>query len=318
MGATLVLLATCSDSPHDARGSLEHLRIQEMPSAPTQLLVTALAGWADAGEAATAALRRLAKQFDATKFADLDPEEFYDFSQVRPYTSLTKDGLRRIRWPANELFYSPTAMAGAGALLFLGVEPSLKWRTYSESIIDLSKQCGVSKVVHIGALLDAVPHTREVLLTGSSNNKEMIETLEDYGIRPSRYQGPTGITSALMEACTKRDISFTTLWGHAPHYLHAAPNYTVSHAVVKSLSNLLTASIGLRELEEASVTYHEQVSSAVVEDSQLSSYIEKLEERYDSAEMRALEMPQPDEVLRDLEDFLKERQRGFGGSGSDD
>jgi proteasome assembly chaperone (PAC2) family protein len=297
---------------------LDHLKIHEMPSAPTQLLVTALAGWADAGEAATAALRRLAKQFDATKFADLDPEEFYDFSQVRPYTSLTREGLRRIRWPANELFYSPTAMSGAGALLFLGVEPSLKWRTYSESIIDLGKQCGVSKVVHVGALLDAVPHTREILLTGSSNNKDMIEALEDHSIRRSRYQGPTGITSALMEACSKRDISFTTLWGHTPHYLHAAPNYTVSHALVKALSSVLAASLELGELEEASVTYHEQVSSAVIEDSQLSSYIEKLEERYDTAELSNMEIPQPDEVVRDLEDFLKERQRRFGGGASDD
>ena len=289
-----------------------------MPGAPTRLLVTALAGWADAGEAATAALRRLSKQFNAKKFADLDPEEFYDFSQVRPYTSLNRDGLRRIRWPANELFYSPAALSGAGALLFLGVEPSLKWRTYAESIISLGQQCGVSRVVHIGALLDAVPHTREVLLTGSSNNKDMIDTLEDYGIRPSRYQGPTGITSAVMEACSKRDISFTTLWGHTPHYLHAAPNYTVSHALVRGLSSLLTASIELGELQEASETYHQQVSSAVVEDSQLSSYIEKLEERYDSAELRNIEIPQPDEVLRDLEDFLKERQRRFGGGASDD
>ena len=289
-----------------------------MPGAPTRLLVTALAGWADAGEAATAALRRLSKQFNAKKFADLDPEEFYDFSQVRPYTSLNRDGLRRIRWPANELFYSPAALSGAGALLFLGVEPSLKWRTYAESIISLGQQCGVSRVVHIGALLDAVPHTREILLTGSSNNKDMIDTLEDYGIRPSRYQGPTGITSAVMEACSKRNISFTTLWGHTPHYLHAAPNYTVSHALVRGLSSLLTASIELGELQEASETYHQQVSSAVVEDSQLSSYIEKLEERYDSAELRNIEIPQPDEVLRDLEDFLKERQRRFGGGSSDD
>ena len=297
---------------------MEHLRIKELPSAPTQLLVTALAGWADAGEAATAALRRLAKQFGAQKFADLDPEEFYDFSQVRPYTSLSREGLRRIRWPANELFYSPDALSQSGIILFLGVEPSLKWRTYAESIIDIGKQCGVSKVVHIGALLDAVPHTRDILLTGSSNSKEMIDTLEDHGIKRSRYQGPTGITSAVMEACTKRDISFTTLWGHAPHYLHAAPNYTVSHALVKALSGLLTSFIELDELEEASKTYHHQISSAVIEDSQLSSYIEKLEERYDSAEMRDLEIPQPDEVLRDLEDFLKERQRRFGGGASDD
>ena len=290
---------------------MQHLRILEMPGAPIDLMITALAGWADAGEAATAALRRLARQFDAKKFAEMDPEEFYDFSQVRPYTSLSREGLRRIRWPANEVFYSSAGMSGRGVLLFLGVEPSLKWRTYAESIIDLGRDCGVSRVVHIGALLDAVPHTREVLLTGSSNNLELNNALTDHGIRASRYQGPTGITSAVMEACSKRDISFTTLWGHAPHYLHAAPNYTVSHALVKALSGLLATPIELKELEEASATYHHEVSSAVAEDTQLSSYIEKLEERYDSAEHQAMEMPRPEELVRDLEEFLKERQRHF-------
>ena len=153
-----------------------------------------------------------------------------------------------------------------------GVEPSLKWRTYAESIVDLGKQCGVTKVVHIGALLDAVPHTREILLTGSSNNKDMLETLEDHGIGPlviRTHRHHLGLDGAAPSA-----TSPSHTLGSRPHYLHAAPNYTVSHALVKALSDLLMASMDLGELSEASVTYHEQVSSAVIEDSQLSSYIE--------------------------------------------
>ena len=293
---------------------MEYLRIQEMPDTKTDVLIMALAGWADAGEAATAALRYLSRHFKAKKFADLDPEEFYDFSQTRPYTSLTKEGLRKTRWPANELLYSNDDGSGRGLMLFLGVEPSLKWRTYAESIIDLAQRCGVRTIVHVGALLDAVPHTRQVSLTGTSNRLDRRQALEDLGIHPSSYQGPTGITSAVMDVCTKQDISFTSMWGHAPHYLHAAPNYVVSHALIKSLSNVLNINVALNELEEAAARYQQEIASAVIEDSQLSAYINKLEERYDSAEIAPGEMPRPDEVVRDLEEFLKNRLRRTSGS----
>jgi len=293
---------------------LQHLKIREMPDVEIDVLITALAGWADAGEAATAAMRCMLKQFEAKKFAELDPEEFYDFSQVRPYTSLTKEGVRRVRWPANELLYTRTGRSGRGLMFFLGVEPSLKWRTYAETIIDLAQQCGVAQVVHIGALLDAVPHTREVLLTGSSNNLELSHKLESHDIRPSRYQGPTGITSAVLEACSGRDLSFTTIWGHAPHYLHAAPNYVVSHALIKALSSLFNIEVDSRQLEEAAATYQQEVSPAVDEDSQLCAYVQKLEERYDHAQIPVGEMPHPEELVRDVEDFLKRHRRSPGGA----
>ena len=291
---------------------MEHLRVIEMPQVGTDLLITALAGWADAGEAATAALKYMMRKSGAKKFAELDPEEFYDFSQVRPYTSLNKQGMRQIRWPSNEMHYSPKGRLGKGVMYFLGVEPSLKWRTYAEAIIGMAHQCGVTTVVHVGALLDAIPHTRDVLMTGSSNDLEFKQGLESYNIRPSRYQGPTGITSAVMEACTKHNISYATVWGHTPHYLQAAPNYSVGQALIKTLSHLVGINVEMGDLEAAADTYRREVSGAVERDSQISAYVGKLEERYDHNEGEPEEMPQPDEVLRDLENFLKNRQRPSG------
>ena len=295
---------------------MKHLKIHKTPSVDADCMITALAGWADAGEAATAALRYLIRLFKAEKFAELDPEEFYDFSHIRPYTSLTKDGERRIRWPANEIYSCSLDEPGTGLLFFLGVEPSLKWRTYADTLVGLARSRGVSTVVHIGALLDAVPHTRDIQLTGTANSPEFRQTLEKLAVSPSRYQGPTGITSAVTEACTKQGLGFATMWGHAPHYLQAAPNYTVSHSLIKALSSLLHIKVPMQELEAASAKYQQEVTAALDSDSQLSDYVRKLEERYDTAEGETWEMPRPDEVVRDLERFLKERQRSSGDADS--
>ena len=293
---------------------MEHLTVYKTPPVKAEYLITALAGWADAAEAATAGVRYLVRHFKAKRFAELDPEEFYDFSHVRPYTSLTRDDQRRLRWPANELFYCTTGKPKRGLLFFLGVEPSLKWRTYADTIVGLAQQWGVSTVVHAGAVLDAVPHTREMLLTGSSNRSDFTPKLEKHNLRPSNYQGPAGISSALMEACSRRELSFATVWGHTPHYIQAAPNYKASYSLLKVLSSLLGFKMDFSELESAAARYQEMVGGAIVQDSQLSTYVSKLEERYDDAQGEAREMPLPEEAVRDLETFLKERQRP-GGSG---
>ena len=168
------------------------------------------------------------RQLEATKFAEIDPEEFYDFTQERPRSYRTRDGRRRVRWPANEFYYwqAPKPVSedtARGALFFTGVEPNLKWRTFSETIANLALDLGVKTVVHLGALLDAVPHTRQVKLTGSSTLPLLQEALQSSNIGTSNYQGPTGISTAVMETCTRKGMSYASLWGHTSHYLQAAP-----------------------------------------------------------------------------------------------
>lgn len=295
---------------------MQHLTVYETPKVKTKHLIVALSGWSDGAEAATAALRYLVRHFGAKLCAELDPEEFYDFSHVRPYTSFSKDNQRRLRWPTNKLFYSIGDDSAQGLLFFLGVEPSLKWRTYSDTIIEVSQQWGVKTIINIGALLDSVPHTRDTLLTGWSNKEDCIPKLNELELRNSRYQGPAGITSVLMEACTLRNLCFATVWGHVPHYLQAAPNYKASHAILKALSSLLDLKLDLAELESTAGKYQELVASTIAIDSQLSEYVRKLETHYDDAQGTSLEMPLPEEAVRELEKFLKERQRqgGLGGA----
>ena len=285
---------------------MRYIHRHDQPDRQFEHLVMAFAGWPDAGESATAALQYLMRRLNAAQFAEIDPEEFYDFTQERPRSSRTRDGRRRVRWPANE--FSWWAAGEQGLLFFVGVEPNLKWRTFSETIAGLAREMGVKTIIHAGALLDAVPHTREIRLTGSSTLPALQQALDSASIGTSNYQGPTGISTAVMETCTKQGISYSSLWGHTPHYLHAAPNYRVSYTLARTLSRLLNLPADLSELRTAAENFDREVGQAVRQDDQLADYVRKLEDRYDESSADQ-GIPDPAEVVRELEQFLRSEQR---------
>ena len=287
---------------------MSYLTILQQPDAQLNCLIIAFAGWADAGESATTAIKFMQRKLEAKKFAEIEPEEFYDFSQTRPYTSRTRDGRRRVHWPANEFSYWSGPGRNKGAMTFLGIEPNLRWQTYSRTIAELAQQYGVKNIIHVGALLDAVPHTREVKLSGTSNNSESQQKLEAAAIHSSNYQGPTGISSAVMEACAKEGMDYLSLWGHTAHYLQAAPNYRIGYTLAQRLSTFLDLPLDLEELKTAAETFDEEVVKAVAKDDQLSAYVQKLEGEYDESALVA-EIPDPEELVQDLERFLRSEQR---------
>jgi len=271
-------------------------------------LVIVFSGWADAAEGATSAVKFLQRKLKGKKFADIDPEEFYDFSQTRPYSSRTRDGKRRIQWPANEFSYLTDPSTDSGIMVFVGVEPNLKWRTFAKTVASVAKDHGVESVIHIGALLDAVPHTRPVKLSGTASESRLSEFLEGQGIKSSNYQGPTGISSAVMAACINEGLEYTSIWGHTSHYLQAAPNHRVGSTLLEVLLKLLNLPLDLAELKSAAGLFNDEVEKAVAKDEQISSYVTKLEGQYDEA-VAAIEIPDPAELVRDLENFLRGTQR---------
>ena len=292
---------------------MNYLTISREPEVELDYLIIAFGGWADAGEAATTAIKFMQRKLQAKKFAEIDPEEFYDFTQTRPYTTRTRDGRRRVQWPANEFSYWVAPGRTKGAMTFLGIEPNLRWRTYARTIVETAQKHGVQRIIHVGALLDAVPHTRDVKLTGTATDSDLQQKLEAAGIHSSNYQGPTGISSAVMEACSNEGLDHLSLWGHTSHYLQAAPNYRVGYTLVRRLASLLDLDLDLGELETAATTFDEQVVQAVARDEQLSAYVQKLEGQYDESSA-AGEMPEPADMVRYLEQFLRsEQRRGPGG-----
>ena len=273
-------------------------------------MIVAFAGWPDAAESATRALRYLVRKLPAKKFAEIDPEEFYDFTLVRPQTRVNRRGERITRWPTNNFYYHVSEDESRSLLLYVGTEPSLRWKAFSNIVVGVAERCGVELVVSLGALLDAVPHTREPRVTGRASSAELAQKVEWLGIRNSGYQGPTGIHTAFMDACSKKGMAHASIWGHCPHYVNTSPNPRVSYALLTKLRNLVDAGVDLEELRLAGETFEAEVSEAIANESGISTYLERLERRYDAANEPSGDIPNPEDLVNELEQFLKsQRQR---------
>ena len=293
---------------------MDYIRTYEMPTLRRPVMVCAFSGWSDAGQAATGALHYLALKLSATKFADLDPEEFYEFTTMRPSTVIVAPGQREVRWPTNEFLCWKSRLGPHDLVLFIGIEPNLKWRTYVNALLSVAGQFDTARVLSIGSLMDMVPHTREVRTTGSGTTLEMLQDMEGLGASISTYQGPTGITSALMEGCVRRGISYGSLWGHSPHYIQSIPNIRVSQTLVARLAQLIGFQVDMTDMAKGAAAFEEEVGKAIANSPEVVAYVQKLEEAYDAAVRPPDDLPRPEDVVKDLEDFLRRGQRG-GESG---
>ena len=273
-------------------------------------MITAFAGWPDAAEAATRAIRYLVRKLPAKKFAEIDPEEFYDFTVTRPHTRINRRGQRVIRWPRNDFYYYQDEDESRSLLLFVGTEPNLRWRAYSNLITQTAVRSNVELVISLGALLDAVPHTRVPRITGRASSATLTGKAKWLGIQNSGYQGPTGIHTAFTDACNSNGLEHASIWGHSPHYVETSPNPRVSLALLDKLRSLVDFDVDLKELELAGEAFGEDVSKAIAKRSDVSAYVSKLERRYDASRRpEDEEMPEPDDMVRELERFLRSQRR---------
>jgi len=288
---------------------VDHVRWDDRPRLRHPVLIAAFEGWNDAADAATTAARYLRQQWGARPFASIDPEDFYDFSSTRPQVRLTEGLTREILWPTNEL--SAAAMPGGArdAVILVGVEPQLKWRTFASEIVGIARELDVGLVLTLGALLADVPHTRPVRVTGTAANPELVARL---GLERSRYEGPTGIVGVLHDACNRASVASASLWAAVPHYVAATPSPKATLALVERAADLLSTSLVATDLEIASAAYERQVSEVVASDEDVSAYVERLEESADEDEelLEGTDLPSGETLVAELEKFLREQHRG--------
>jgi proteasome assembly chaperone (PAC2) family protein len=287
---------------------------RERPELRAPVMVCAFKGWNDAGEAASAALAYIRGSFDAREVGSIDPEEFYDFTAVRPTVKLVEGSTREIEWPENSFSVAPVPGAEGDLVLLEGVEPSLRWRRFTEDVVTAAHDLGVRMVITLGALLADVPHSRPVSITGITSDEALVKRL---GFEPPSYEGPTGIVGLLQQACADTGLPAVSLWASVPHYVAAAPNPKVALALVRAFEGTAGLAVDGGELESAAEDYERQVTAAVASDPEVKAFVERLETQLDedAAENPPDEgqLPSADTIASDFQRFL--RQRGPGGPG---
>ena len=295
---------------------MDHVEFDREPPTNLTTLVMAFGGWIDAGQAATGALRHLVRDLSATRLARIDPEQFVVFTQERPEVRLRDDGDRDIHWPRSEFFACHPRDHRDGILLFSGGEPHQKWRTYTKAFLDVAERCGVRRIVSLGALLAGAPHTRPVRVTARSTDPAWRSVVEAWGIyRRPTYEGPTGISTILLDAAERRGMSHLGLMGQAPHYLQNAENPAAIEALLTYVARLLHLSPDMSHFAEAIREFRTECDRAVARNRATREHVQQLEQQYDATageEQPALPDGELDseKLMQELQDFLRRQREG--------
>ena len=281
-------------------------------------MFTAFSGWNDAGDAATTAVRFIADEWGAEEVGTIDPDDFFDFTQLRPTVAIDDNGHRRIDWPtptvfatsgrAKNLTVDGLAMPGSTlappAIMLIGAEPHNRWRAYCDEVTGIARDLGVSRIIHLGALLAEVPHSRPVPVTASGAGCEGPST------RSSRYQGPTGIVGVLHQACESAGLASTSLWAAVPTYVSGASSPTAALALVQRVATLLGQHISTGLLEISAQAYAGEVTKLVGDDDDTTEYVKRLEHDFDTDPDTALtsddELTRVEGLTDEIEQFLRE------------
>jgi proteasome assembly chaperone (PAC2) family protein len=280
---------------------MEHVRWDSRPKLRRPVMIAAFEGWNDAAESASSAVDYLARSWNERPFADLDPEEFYDFTVVRPQVYLIDGVTRAIEWRTTKFSAATPPGSSHDVILVHGIEPNNRWRTFCDNVISVAQAYDVELVLTLGALAAEVPHTRPVQVTGTGSDPELIQKLD---LRRSRYEGPTGIVGVLHSQLGEAGIKSASLWAAVPHYVSQQPSPKATLALSQRVADIVGGSLFSTDLEIASSSYERQVNEMIEADEDIAAYVENLERHLDDG---------PDDtdfldIAAQAERFLRDQQ----------
>jgi proteasome assembly chaperone (PAC2) family protein len=284
---------------------MPHVVRRGQPRLRNPVLVAGFEGWNDAGEAASFAARFLSERWDAEVFAELDSEDFFDFTATRPQVHLDEGMQREIVWPSTTMSAAAVPGGDRDVIFLIGSEPQLRWRTFCEEIVAVAGEHDVRLVVTLGALLAEVPHSRPVNVVGTTQDPDLVRSL---GLHQSSYEGPTGIVGVLHDAFRRTGVPSVSLWATVPTYVPSAPSPKAALALIERLSTLLRAGVATTDLEIASAAYERQIDELVAEDDDTAAYVARLEESADeeAAHPTLADDAGTGDLIEEVERFLRD------------
>ena len=273
-------------------------------------MIIALSGWSDAAQVATGTVLYLVRTLDAIRFAQIEGDQFYDFSITRPEVTIDRGLIASSQLPHNSLFYWKNIKTDHDLVFFHGIEPNFHWQKFVDTILDLASSLKVRRIYAMGGLYDNIPHTMEPRISGVVNKADLLAVLQKHNIEPINYRGPGSLNSFLLNNCAQRNIESISLWGHAPFYVRVETNPMVCLGLVRKLIELMEIEIDLTELIKSGEYLQDMLNRLLADSQELQLYIKKLEEQYEIEGITPREQsPGADRIIREVEDFLHNQRR---------
>jgi hypothetical protein len=270
------------------------------PSEPliAPVLVAAFDGWIDAAGAATGAAGQLVKQAGrVTTLASFEGDLLFDYRSRRPILDVVDGKLSELTW--FDLEIRQLRVGGRDVLVLAGAEPDFRWRQLAAEIADHALRWGITEWVSLGAIPNAVAHTRPVPVLGTASREGLLP--------PDVQQGPLGLLrvpaaalSVIEMAVVRAGIASLGFFAHVPHYV-GGPYAAASIALLEHLGKHLGVAISMGDLPEEAMSQRERIDKAVASDEDATDYLRRLEEAPAVQE----QMPSGDDLASEIERFLR-------------
>ena len=286
---------------------------EPLPELQRPHMIGMLKPWIDVGSVGTLSLTFLEEQFGAVELGRLQrPGHFYDFTRYRP-TAVWRDGQREFIVPTTILRVAQRETEPD--LVFLHtLEPHALGEEFVESIVNVMEVLGVQRYCSVGSMYAPVPHTRPLIAGGGSNESELQTELEALGIRLGTYQGPTSIVSMVSQEAQKRDIGTLSLILQLPSYSQLEEDYMGQYTLLRLLNHIYGFSLNLERISRRGQRLYARLDEVVKNQSQVEDMIRQLEASYDRERGAPSEEGTEPKLSPDMERFLRDLERGNGGS----
>lgn len=279
------------------------------PKLDRPVLIAAFEGWNDAGDAASGAVEHLELTWDAKLITEVDSDDFYDFQVNRPIIKQVDGVTRAVEWPSTTLSVCRPPKADRDVVLLRGTEPNFRWRAFCDQLLAVFSELHIDSVVILGSLLADTPHTRPVPVTGAGYDAD---SAKRFGLEQNRYEGPTGITGVLQDACVRSGFPAVSFWAAVPHYVSQPPNPKATVALLQRVEHALDLAVPLGDLPARAEAWEASVTEMTEDDEDVADYVRGLEERGDAEAKDVEQHIDADAIAEEFEKYLRRRDPGTG------
>ena len=282
---------------------------EPVPELKDPHVLAVLRPWIDVGSVGTLSLSRVERHLRAQEVGRLArPGRFYDFTRYRPRSYLNQ-GQREFSIPNTIIRYASREESPDLLLIHL-LEPHAYGEEYTESVMEVLRYFGVKRYSLIGAMYDMVPHTRPLLVSGGVGEPDSEEEYRMVRVRPSNYEGPTTITYLISLQAGQLGMETRTFVVHLPQYFQVDEDFTGAARLMEILCSIYQLPKRLMDRQRGQEQY-DALKNVVGEASDVSSLLQRLEERYDKEQQEQPELTVPPPLSPNIEQFLHELDRDF-------
>ena len=284
--------------------------VPELVGADRLPLVVALDGFLDAGSAAARAAQHLVDLTEARVVATFDVDQFHDYRARRPPMSFVRDHYEAYDAPRLVVRLVHDS-GGTPYLLLHGPEPDNRWEAFADAVRQVVERFGVSRVVSMGSVPMAVPHTRPIAITHHANNAELLTG-------ESPWRGELRIPSSAQALLELR----LGEWGHdamgfvahIPHYLAQLEYPAASIALLEQVERAAWLTVDLTGLQAEAEDREAEIDRYLSANEEVGDVVTALEQQYDAfaraessgSSLLAGDQPLPtgEEIGQQFEQFL--------------